>query len=64
MARDNTSGTISIADASLKLGKSYNQTFRLILTKRLRGWKAANGRWVVDLKSVDELRMKSPSHRQ
>jgi hypothetical protein len=51
-----TPRSITIARACQILGKSYNQTLRLILLGRLRGWQNNIGRWEVDPQSVERLR--------
>lgn len=45
----------TIARASQRLGKSYNQTLRLILLGRLKGWQNSRGRWEVNLASLETL---------
>lgn len=64
--RENTTNSdrLSIAAASLRLGKSYNQVQRLILVRELTGGQDERGRWWVDTASLDafEKRTRSASN--
>jgi predicted site-specific integrase-resolvase len=51
-----TRRAMTIANACQILGKSYNQTLRLILLGHLHGWQKRNGRWEIDAQSVERLR--------
>jgi len=46
---------IALSDAAQRLGISWERTWRLLLTGRLRGEKR-NGRWFVSATSVELLR--------
>ena len=45
---------IPLSEAALRLGKSWNQTWRLVLKKQIIGRKT-NGRWLCDVESVEAL---------
>lgn len=46
--------TITIAQAGLRLGLSYQQVLRLVMVGEIRGWQNAQGRWEVDAQTVAE----------
>jgi len=55
--------TLSIPQASLRLGRSYNQVLRLVLRGELHGWQDAAGRWRVSGEAVEQMK-ESSSHPQ
>lgn len=46
---------IPLVDAARQLGRSYNQTLRLLLIHELRGERNDAGRWEVDRSDVERL---------
>lgn len=54
---------ISLSEAALHLGISWNQAWRLVLKKRIAGRKA-EGRWFVSLESVVRERERRDSTEQ
>jgi hypothetical protein len=45
---------MTLVEAAAALGRSYNVTLRLVLTRELRG-ERRDGRWFVSAASVDRL---------
>jgi hypothetical protein len=55
MTVNNEQSLITIAQAGLRLGLSYQQVLRLVMVGQLSGRQTAGGRWVIDAKSVIQL---------
>lgn len=45
----------TLTEAAFRLGRSYNQTLRLVLIGELEGRREA-GRWLVTTESIERLR--------
>jgi hypothetical protein len=52
---------LSLAEAALRLGLSWQRAWRLVLTGEIVGRKR-DGRWVVDSESVERYRNSTPSN--
>ena len=46
---------VSIGSAALRLRRSYNQVYRLILLGEVKGEQREDGRWIVDGEDLDRF---------
>lgn len=52
--------TISVPQACLRTGQSYNQLMRKIFRRELEGWQDEHGRWRVSAEQVEQLANQLP----
>jgi hypothetical protein len=56
--------TISVPQACLRTGQSYNQLMRKIFRRELEGWQDEHGRWRVSADQVEQLATRlQPGHQ-
>lgn len=51
-------GTVSIADAARLLERSYERTWRLLLSGALDGHRLPNRRWAITRRSLEAFRQR------
>lgn len=56
MAINQIEREVPLAEAALRLGLSWGQAWRLVLTGVLKGRKGRGGRWLVTADSVEQAR--------